>query len=98
MNLWIILLDWRVISLLSIMVLLYLRAVRNESYLWLWRKLRWRISLVIPAAALIALMIFREILIFPVAHFQSTYGLLPNYWQLLTSPLLSQGKPIIMFA
>lgn len=78
-----LLLDWRIIALLSIVSILYFRVMAKNWYQWLWEKLRFRIWLIAPAAALLVLLILREVYLYPVAWIAVDFGSLSPFAQLL---------------
>lgn len=65
------------------MVLLFLRVMAKPAYTWLWRKLRWNNWLFLGACLGTALLIYREIQLFPFQWISESWGILPLLWQQL---------------
>ena len=80
---WQYLTDWRVISMVSIMFLLWLRFALPSKYAWLWRKSKWHWLWLFPVGLLVSLFLIRGILLIPFWVVVKWWETLSPVWHVL---------------
>lgn len=80
---WKYLTDWRIIAMISIMALLWLRIFLPSKYNWLWKNLRCNWKLVIPACFGVSILIIRGMVLIPFWWVTVTWDTLSPLWHVL---------------
>ena len=80
---WKLFTDWRIIAMIAIMSLLWLRIFLPSKYAWLWKKLRWNWKFVILACFGVSILVIRGIILEPLSWTINRWETLTLFQQIL---------------